>query len=917
MELVGREREIAVLDGALEDVRNGTPRMLGVLGEAGIGKSALLDAISGITVLLARGAEHERDVPFGVLAAALDADELVADGVSAAERFLHHRALRRRLEAFGRPVALVLDDLHWADDATVEFVLHLLRRPPRAPILLAFAMRPGPTAMRVLDAARAADGFESLELAPLDHAASLALLGDARHAERIAEEAHGNPLFLRELRRATGTGELPTTLRAVVESEVRALAPAARALLEGAAVAGDPFDPELAAAAAGEHGEGGPGDGAASCGAGASVDVLVAADLVRATGDGRGFAFRHPLVRRAVYDGAPPAWRLAAHERVAAALAQRGAAPAVRAYHVARYARPGDEAAIALLTEAAASAASSSPDIAARWYEAALALLPVPRRAQLLGPLALSLADAGRLEESRDALVEVLELVPGDPRLIAACAGVESLIGRHADARARLLGALDDAPQLALALATGAAYSGDAVELKEWSARAIDAGSGLALAGAEGFGALAELWAGGDGAALLERATARVAEADDATLAAGLDSAGQVSMALLGAERFQEGAALATRALTIAHRTKQGRPLVQLLIHKAGAQANLLDLHGALREIEQAEESARLQRVPYALGAVLWQSALIHHFRGDSLAARRDAEEFAELAAAQEQTTLIRTGLCGVAAIAAEDDPERTLDTIVRVGGDDLSGIVVPWRPWVALGLVRAAVALGRLDDANRWAGLGHDAPEWAGGESAGGDTRAWAGGESAGGDTRAWAGGESARLGRAGRLPASAVRRALARAEVLLARDEPLAAAALALEAAENGERAGALRDAAEARLTAGRALAAADDERAKDVLQRVGTDAGRGGAYRLRDAAGRELRRLGSRLSSASRPVGEHAQLSPREAQVAELVADGRSNKEVAGALFLSEKTVEAALTRVYAKLGVRSRVELANSR
>ena len=130
MELVGREREIAVLDGALEDVRNGTPRTLGVLGEAGIGKSALLDAISGITVLSARGAEHERDVPFGVLAAALDADDLVADGVSAAERFLHHRALRRRLETFGRPVALVLDDLHWADDATVEFVLHLLRRAP-------------------------------------------------------------------------------------------------------------------------------------------------------------------------------------------------------------------------------------------------------------------------------------------------------------------------------------------------------------------------------------------------------------------------------------------------------------------------------------------------------------------------------------------------------------------------------------------------------------------------------------------------------------------------------------------------------------------------------------------------------------------------------------------------------------------
>jgi DNA-binding NarL/FixJ family response regulator len=173
------------------------------------------------------------------------------------------------------------------------------------------------------------------------------------------------------------------------------------------------------------------------------------------------------------------------------------------------------------------------------------------------------------------------------------------------------------------------------------------------------------------------------------------------------------------------------------------------------------------------------------------------------------------------------------------------------------------------------------------------------------------------AREGGAVLLPARAVRTAVARAEVLLATGEAGAAARLALEAAAHGERAGALRDAAEARLVAGRALAAAGpDEHAKEVLQRVGTDAGRGGADRLRDAAGRELRGLGSRLSSASRPVREHAQLSPREAQVAELVADGRSNKEVAGALFVSEKTVEAALTRIYAKLGLRSRVELARA-
>ena len=147
--------------------------------------------------------------------------------------------------------------------------------------------------------------------------------------------------------------QLPDTLLAAVAAEVRALHPSARQLVEGAAVTGDPFDPELAAAAAGlerEH---------------QALDALVRAGLVCATGDGRAFRFRHPLVRRAIYDGAPPVWRLGAHERAAAALERRGAPPAARAFHVARFATAGDEAAIALLSEAAAAAAGIAPATAA------------------------------------------------------------------------------------------------------------------------------------------------------------------------------------------------------------------------------------------------------------------------------------------------------------------------------------------------------------------------------------------------------------------------------------------------------------------------------------------------------------------------------------------------------------------------
>ena len=252
-----------------------------------------------------------------VLPAAATATDARPAAGGAGERFRCHRALRSLLEMLGRekPVALLLDDLHWADDASIELVLHLLRRPPRAPHLIVFALRPMDPAPRILHATRANADAALLPLSPLPHAASLELIGhvaDAGLRERLAREAAGNPLYLQELARvARDPGDaLPPTLLAAVRLEVAALPPASRALLEGAAVAGDPFDPELAAAAA----------GARARGRADPLDRLVAADLVRATGDGRAFRFRHPLLRRAVYDAAPPAWRLAAHERAAAAL---------------------------------------------------------------------------------------------------------------------------------------------------------------------------------------------------------------------------------------------------------------------------------------------------------------------------------------------------------------------------------------------------------------------------------------------------------------------------------------------------------------------------------------------------------------------------------------------------------------------
>ena len=165
-------------------------------------------------------------------------------------------------------------------------------------------------------------------------------------------------------------------------------------------------------------------------------------------------------------------------------------------------------------------------------------------------------------------------------------------------------------------------------------------------------------------------------------------------------------------------------------------------------------------------------------------------------------------------------------------------------------------------------------------------------------------------------RLPASHIRSANARAELLLANDQHRQAATLALDTAATGERTRTPLDATEARLLAGRALAAAGDrEQAKATLQQLAADAGRGGALRLHGTAARELRRLGTRVSAESRRTARGPrpeQLSPRDA-TSPSSSPTDTNKHIAATLFLSEKTVRNTLTRVYAKLGVRSRTQL----
>ena len=253
--LVGRAVELAAIDRALADLDGVRLAALAVVGEPGIGKTRLLGELAdradarGALVLRGSASEIERDLPFSLFVDALDeyiqamppkhlhalAGDVRAElatvfpsltslarGQEVAmqhERYRSHRAVRELLELLGRtqPVVIVLDDLHWADSASVELLLALLRRPPAAPVLLGLAMRPRQAPHRLtaaLDRAHRAGEVRCFQLRALTMDEGRELLGDSVQESLVAalyEESGGNPFYLDELARAAGRRVRPTT----------------------------------------------------------------------------------------------------------------------------------------------------------------------------------------------------------------------------------------------------------------------------------------------------------------------------------------------------------------------------------------------------------------------------------------------------------------------------------------------------------------------------------------------------------------------------------------------------------------------------------------------------------------------------------------------------------------------------------
>src|SRR5262245_2960639 len=465
--LHGRATEQAIIDRLLARARAGRSGVLVIRGEAGIGKTALLDyaagaaasvdAVSdatpgdvvppgtaGIRVLRAAGVQSEAELPFAGLHLLLGStlerrfalpkpqrDALdSAFGLRPAgsyDRFLVGLAVLSLLAELAEdsPLACLVDDAQWLDRASAEALVFAARRLDAEGLAVVFTAR-------VHDVPFAAPGLPELRLGGLDAAASAALLAEHGGAELTPEardlilaEACGNPLGLIELS-AAHLGESPNAVRrrpealALTERLQQAFAGQVGRLAE-------PTQTLLLAAAADDSGDLGVVlEAAGALGVVASdLGPAEGAGLVRVA-DGT-VRFRHPLVRAAVYQGAPLGRRLAVHRALADAL--RGPESADRrAWHLAAAATGPDEQVAGELERTAAKAtARGGYAAAAAAYERAVQLsADLATQARRLALAAQAVVELGEFDRARSLAARAAGQAT-DPALQARLAGVHAL----------------------------------------------------------------------------------------------------------------------------------------------------------------------------------------------------------------------------------------------------------------------------------------------------------------------------------------------------------------------------------------------------------------------------------------------------------------------------------------------------------
>jgi DNA-binding NarL/FixJ family response regulator len=430
--LRGRRVQIDALRDQLDAVQAGRGGTVLVIGMAGMGKTVLLDAAEsmarkrGITVFRGTGHVAAQMIPFGPLLDALvsarDApvDPAVLRNLSQSpdQRFWLLRELQEALEraALRGPVLIAIDDVQWADEATLAALVTLTRQLATHQILWLLAVRSGEPFTLASSAVGsiAATGALKITLLPLDRDAVTGIAGDLLGAtpdqalQEVLAGVRGQPFLLTELLRGmreenlvevsdgiarlTGT-RIPLRFVDSVNNQLGRLSAGARDALQMASVLGRRFSADELA---------GLTDTTQSAILGALREGL-AAGLV--TEDGDRIAFRHDLVREAVEGTLPETVRQSLRRRAIDVMLRHGAPPSDVAELVMDVAQPGDAQAVAILRRAAAETGRVSPAIASELSRRALDLAPPddpvrgPLTAETVNYLiyAGQAADAGKL----------------------------------------------------------------------------------------------------------------------------------------------------------------------------------------------------------------------------------------------------------------------------------------------------------------------------------------------------------------------------------------------------------------------------------------------------------------------------------------------------------------------------------------
>jgi DNA-binding CsgD family transcriptional regulator len=908
--VIAREQELASLREFVAASRAGA-RALVLDGDAGIGKTTLwsagVDAARerSLRVLTARPAVAERRLAHAGLG---DLLEDVLEEVLPALPPPRRRALEialLRVEADGRapdtravgvavlsalraltedgPILLAVDDVQWLDSSSAGAVGFAMRRMTDAPVLLLLTRRAG-EAGPVLEGALPPEHVKRVEVGPLSLGATHRLLRRRLGRSfprptlvRVHELSGGNPFFALEVARAlerTGAapaaGEpfpVPDTLDALVRHRLQALPEESGPVLLAAAALAEPTRPLLASAYPD---------------AAAALEPALRAGVVALAGER--VRFTHPLLGSVLYEHASPFERRSAHRRLASLVDD----PVERARHLALAAEGPDFLVARRLDEAAAAARfRGAPIAAAELRELAVRATPsedaddrrnrllhaardhlaagADDRARALGQELLAAAAAGR--ERAQALL-----------LLSEVEGQEGVVNAQIELLQAALREADGIPELAIEIQWKLGY---AVRFSAGTRAGMShARAALELAEATGvntltshtLATLAELmgYAGEAGAiALAERSLAVARRAGDHE--AVEHALWALGTCLTWAGRSGDAREpLAEAYASFAGRDEVKAKMVLWLMALTELRAGHWDLAHAYAE-ERFEIAEMLGDVDANTSIPL---ALVSAYRGEEREAREIAEAGIELAEASGTPFFAswHRGVLGLLehwagkSAAAVDLFSAAMRTRESVGFRE------PASPLYRVDYVEALVALGRIDDA-----LAVLEPWEADAERLG----------------RGWALAETTRcrgLVTAARGEVESAQRLL---ETAIARHvsvgDPFGRcrALLAL---------GILRRRARKKQSAREAL-----EQALSGFEALG-------ARRWVERARAELGRIGGRVRTG--------ELSPAERRVAALVAEGRTNREVAAALFLSERTVESHLTRVYSKLHVRSRTELART-